>query len=172
MVNVIYYVHMENQDYQHSIHAAWEFPETEHTQRSKRWYIISGIFAALCLISAILTGNFLFAGIIVMAAFIYVYSGFDTPLTVQMVITEEGIFVGRRYYAYNELMSFWILFRPSEGLKELYIDFKGSLRPTLAIPLKDQDPLAIRQILLNYLPENLEEEEEPMSEMLSKFFKL
>lgn len=163
---------MEQENLPEGVHVAWGFPETEYLERSKRWYTIAGILAGVCLLYAVFSGNFLFAAIIVMAAFIYVYSSFESPLYVQVIITEEGIHIGRKYYRYQDLLSFWILFQPSEGVKHLFLDFKSKARPTLSIPLQDVSPLEIRAILLNYLPEDLEKEDEPISDTMSRYFKL
>jgi len=154
------------------VHAEWAFPETSGAARDKRWYLIAGAFAVFCLIYAIFSGNFLFAAIVVMISFIYVFSSMQESPMVPCAISEEGLHIGRHYYPYKELLAFWVLYEPSEQVKHVYFDFRNSLRPTLAIPLQNQNPLAIRDILLQYLPEDLEKEEESFFDVLGRHFRL
>ena len=64
-----------------------------------------------------------------------------------------------------------MIYEPPE-VKNLYIEFKNVLRPRLGIPLQNEKPLEIRDLLLKHLPENKEREHEPISDGLSRFFKL
>ena len=76
-----------------------------------------------------------------------------------------------KFYDYDAVRYFYILYKPPE-LKNLYFEFKAVTKPRLIVPLENQNPLEIRDILNQYLTENLEKEEEPASEALRKLFKL
>ena len=56
--------------------------------------------------------------------------------------------------------------------KNLYLEFKNSLRPRLTIPLEDINPVNARKILKNYLDEDLEKDTEPTSEALGRKLRL
>jgi len=62
-------------------------------------------------------------------------------------------------------------YEPDEA-KTLFFEFKNRVRPRLSIPLENKNPLKIRAILLKYLPEDVERENEPLSEQLSRLLKL
>jgi len=92
------------------------------------------------------------------------------PDKVSLAITEDGLEVGNNFYLYKEIKKFWIIYEPPD-VKNLYFDFKG-LRPTLIIPLENKNPVQIRKILLDYLDEDLEKEDESLSEYLGRKLKI
>ncbi|MCU0679363.1 MAG: hypothetical protein MUC28_02880 [Planctomycetes bacterium] len=150
----------------------WAAPEYEKHPRTKIWYIAASTTAMALLLFAFWTSNFLFAVIIVVASLVIILHDGHEPLPVNISLTEEGVVIGRRFYDYDELKNFAVVYKPSQGVKNLYFEFKNSLRPRLSIPLADMNPLPIRQNLLKYLPEDLERTDQPLSETLAKLFKL
>jgi hypothetical protein len=72
---------------------------------------------------------------------------------------------------WSELKDFWIMYKPPE-VKQLYFSFKRTIRPDMNIGLVHQNPLKVREVLREYLLENIEREEEPASEVLTRYFKL
>lgn len=149
----------------------WNFSEYGILWRNKTWVRGAIIIAGLLLLYAIWTTNYLFAVIIVLAGIIFYFQSFDKPRTVNCQISEDGIKIGRRLYDYREFDNFWIIYEPPE-VKNLYLEFKNSVRPRLGIPLQDQNPIVIRQALKQYLTENIEREHEPFSDGLARWFKL
>ena len=149
----------------------WKFPEFEELKRGKAWYIIGAIVVVLLLIYCYYTENPLFALIIIVAAIISVMFSKRKPEMVDIFITNTGVLVGNTFKAYKNLKDFAIVYHPPE-VKKLYIETHGTLRPRFSVPLEDVNPLAVREILLDFLEEDLEREEESSSEALSKLFKL
>jgi len=49
---------------------------------------------------------------------------------------------------------------------------RANLRYDVDILIDDQDPAKIRKVLLEYLPENLDKEDEPISDTLGRVFKI
>ena len=150
----------------------WEAPEYEKHPRTKTWYIIAVIAALVLLLFSFWTSNFLFAVIIIVASLVIILHDGHEPIPVNISLTEEGVIIGRRFYDYDELKNFAVVYKPNQGVKNLYFEFKNSLRPRLSIPLADMNPLPIRQNLLEYLAEDLERTDQPLSETLAKLFKL
>jgi len=89
----------------------------------------------------------------------------------ETAITEDGIFIGSKFIEYEDLRSFYIIYYPPE-IKNLYFETKSVIKQRIVVPLEDQNPVYIREILLNYLDEDLEKEEIPSSESISNIFKL
>jgi len=160
----------ETQDHGQSL-AKWNFPEFIKTERSKSWYFVAFVIFAFLLIYALVTVNFLFAVIIIISAIIIVMRNRTEPEQVTVELTEDGLAVDNKFYDYDAVRYFYILYKPPE-LKNLYFEFKAVTKPRLIVPLENQNPLEIRDILNQYLTENLEKEEEPASEALRKLFKL
>jgi len=76
----------------------------------------------------------------------------------EYMVTEKGIFVGREFYEYDSITSFWIIEGHPQFEKHLIIDTVGILTPRLHIPLEGNDAAIMRKVLLRYVPE---EEHEP-----------
>lgn len=163
---------MENQGKKPHIYAQWSFPEVEDAQKSRRWYIFAGVIAVGCLVFAFFTANTLFAAIIVMASFIYIYSSISSTMDIMFSISEIGVQAGSRFYPYKDIKSFWLLYEPQENLKMLYFEFKRGARSSMSVPLKETNPLEVREVLLQFIPEDLEKEEEPLPDMITRLFKL
>lgn len=151
--------------------AKWSFPEFIKHERSRAWYfwIIAAI--ALLLIYAVATVNFLFAVIIVIAAITYVLIYRREPEYVNFAITEDGLADNERFFSFDEVKNFFIIYKPPE-IKTLFVDFKALTKPRLAVPLENQNPLAIRKLLLEYLTEDLDKDDEPFLDGLRRMFKL
>ncbi len=93
-------------------------------------------------------------------------------LMVDFEIGPEGIKIGQKFYDYDELKNFTVLYKPRESVKSLYFEFKNSMHPRLAIPLRRMEALTVRNLLVKYLDENLDRTEIPLSEQLTKLLKL
>ena len=152
-------------------HISWKIPEYREHERSKKWYIIAIALLALLLIYAILTANFLFAIILIVVGITFSIHDRRSAEHINFEILENGIQIGNKKYSYNAFKSFWMYYEPEEA-KTLFFEFKNKIRPRLSFPLENKNPLKIRAILLKYLPEDIEKENEPLSEQLSRLLKL
>ena len=146
--------------------ASWSVSE-----RSLAWYIAAGVLGFALFVWAIFTFNYLFALIIVLFSAIVYLRATSDPNIVKFLITTKGVRIGRREYQYKDIDRFWIIYDPPD-VKKLYLAFKRSLAPRVMVPLKNQNPVKIREILLDFLFEVLEKEDEPMSEVIGRFAKL
>ena len=154
-----------------TILASWNIPEFEKYNRSVFWYIGFGLLGFFCLIYALWTVNFLFALIIIIAAFVVYIQEKTEALPIKCLITSKGIKFGARLYFYSDIKQFWIIYDPP-AVKKLYFSFRNILSPQLAISLKNQNPIKIREILLQLLDEDLEKEREPFHELLGRWAKI
>lgn len=161
----------ENQSNRGDILLQWTFPEFVQHVRSRSWYIGFLFVMAVLLLFSILSKNYTFLMFIILMGLILVLRFRRTPLDVNFAIREEGIEVSSRFYQWREFKDFWVLYRPPE-VKKLYLEFKGLARPSLDIPLIDQNPLKVRQFLSEHLVENAAREEEPASDQLTRYLKI
>ena len=97
--------------------------------------------------------------------------GLRHPDRVDVHVTDQGVVVGDQYYNFNMVKDFSIIYEPPE-VKLLYIDFNNAWQPLLVVPLEDVDPNAVRDSLLPYVFENLAREEEALTDMLRRLYKL
>lgn len=176
---VLYYDHMA--EYTQSLQSStastdprgkklmdWAFDEHEHTKRSLQWYIITSLIAIGLIVYGIMDNNYLFVLIIILIAFIYYVQSRNTPLRLTFALYQTGIQIGETFYLYRELKNFAVVYEPPL-VKRLYFEAKNmSLRNEISIPLLDQNPIKVRKILLDFLPENLDKEEESVSDAASR----
>lgn len=149
----------------------WTVAEYTKHNRNKRWYLIAGVVGLAMVVYAVLSSNALFALIIVLIGIILFMQDMVEPMDVPMAITNTGIVVGSKYYRWSELKNFWVIYDPPQ-IKNLYFGLDNLLRHRIQIPLGDNDPAAIRDYLNQYLEEDLDQEEEPLSDRLGRVWKL
>jgi len=171
---------------------SWQTKEYVGAEKNKKWYIIASLVALALIIYAIITSNFIFAIIVVIAGVLTTFSSGMEPKTLEITLNNDGIKVGKEFYNYGQIDNFFIVYRPKEDVKNLYLAFKRFARPELeepskiiwlfwllnlartriSAPLEDANPLLIRNNLLKYLKEDTERTEIPLSEQLTKLFRM
>lgn len=151
--------------------ALWDFPEFIKYERSKLWYIGFAVIFLALLVYAYFSNNLLFAIILAIFAIIYLSSAKAEPVTIETAITEDGIFIGSKFIPYEDFRAFYIIYYPPE-IKNLYLETRSIFKQRIVIPLENENPVYIRQILLKYLEEDTKKEEIPTSESISKILKL
>jgi len=156
---------------QGGILASWEIPEFTKHERKASWFIYFSIALVALLAYSYYTANPLFAIIIVLFVIIFFATERGKPKTLVFAITPDGIMIANKLMAWRSLQNFYIIYYPPR-IKNLYFQPKNSLRSVVNIPLETQNPVEIRQLLLQFLPEDLQKEEIPTSEGISHLLKL
>lgn len=132
---------------------AWKALEYEHRERSHDWFWAVGIVAVGGAILAILFNDLLFAVVIVVAAVAIILHVLRHPSELSCEIQDKGILINTTLYPYRTLESFWI--HEHKATKELVLTSQKLFMPHIHVPLADDmNPDAVRDILLDYLPEN------------------
>lgn len=149
---------------------AWEFLERPRYQRGRLWYLLMLLAGVGLLIYAVYSANFLFALIVIMFALVIYVTTAIEPRSTRFAVTENGLEIGERIYSYRDIDRFWFYYDPP--IKSLYVHLRGTLAPRLKIDLVDQDPNAVREALNQFVPEDLEEVDEPLSDILSRLLKI
>ena len=157
---------------------SWPISEYEKHQRSWRWYLAAGIIVLILSGLSIFTPNFLFDTpnylfliIIILSAVIMIVINALSE-EVDFTLTTEGIIIGGRFYDYDRFKDFCVIYKPRENLKVLYLEFSSRLRPRLSVSLQNANPLEVREILLNFLPEDLNRTDESNTDFFSRWFKV
>jgi len=149
----------------------WTIKEYEKYEHERGWFILMSIIAIALLVYAVIVANYLFALIIVLLGIISFLHEMQDPVDVPFAITETGIILGSKYYRYSEIKSFWIIYNPPE-VKKIYFSTDSAIRAEIQVPLLDYDPRPLRQFLGQYLLENLEKEEESLSDIIARRWQL
>ncbi len=153
------------------VYLAWNVPEFEQLDRGWKWYVIAGVIGIGLVLYAMFTANFLFAIIVVMGGIIMFLTAQRDPEHVPFLITASGLFIGDHFHPYHEFGNFSILYYPP-SIKKLYLTSGRRVRPTITISLEDMDPNIVREVLLHFLPEDLDRVEESLTELVTRVYKL
>ena len=119
----------------------------------------------------IVGGNFLFSLIIILFAIILFLQSHQAPPQLLFQISELGIIVGNKFYPYSDFEDFYIIYKPPE-VKTLFLETIGTFYPAIRIPLLDMDPLEIKYTLREFLSEDTEKEEEPLTDRVARDWKI
>jgi hypothetical protein len=98
----------------------------------------------------------------------YIYMNKE-PRTLNFIITEDGVVAGREIYEFDNLESFWIFYSP-EDIKVISLRTKSHMVPHVHIPIHNEDPVKIREILLERIPE--EKQEQGLVETLERLLRI
>jgi hypothetical protein len=91
------------------------------------------------------------------------------PRILDFMITYDGIVTGRELYEYDNLRSFWIFYQP-EGKKVISLHTMSTLVPFVHVPIDEEDPVHLRELLLHFLPE--EKHEEGLVELFERILRI
>ncbi len=151
---------------------SWTFPEFILPERSRAWYVGAILIAVVLLFYAVVTSNFLFGLIVILAAVVLVTRQAKEVDEVFFGLNEDGMQVGEKFFEFKEIKNFWIIYEPPQ-VKNLYFETDSLWRPRLTIPLQDANPVKVRRLLLDHMvKEDLKKENEPLSEALGRRLKL
>ena len=135
----------------------WTAPEFEQYQKSKSWFIATGIIAGLLFLWALYTKNFIFALMIGLSYFTIIIYATKKPKEIKLAIIPKGIKIEKTLYEFENLKSFWLFYNPPE-IKELSLRSKKTIMPYIKLPLGEQNPVEVRNVLIKYLPERKHKE--------------
>lgn len=149
----------------------WEVNEYEQYKRGPWWHVIMILMALSLIVYGMFSGNFLLSLLIILAAIIFFMQSYQEPQKLSVAITNLGFVVGSKFFPYDELDEFYLIYKPP-SVKKLFIKQKSPWRPMLRIPLLQENPIEIRALLKDYLNEDLETEDEPFTDTLSRTWRL
>ena len=132
--------------------AHWRAPEFEvYEQNKRRILYITLLFIAL-VAYAIYTNSPIMAITFVLFGVVgYIHMNKD-PRVLDFMVTYDGIIAGNEIFKYEAIKSFWIFYE-AEGLKVVSLRTDSYLIPYVHIPIHNEDPVAIRKILLDHIEE-------------------
>lgn len=150
---------------------AWDFPEFSKHERTSVWYIVSFVILAALIAYSLIYTNYLFAVILIIFAFIVTMHHYQEPHSVDFFITDEGVILGTKFFPYDDLENFWIVYDPPHS-QRLLLKRKNTAKTRIIAPFGDADPLEIRAHLEQFLMEDVDEPEDTASDVLGRLFKI
>ncbi len=150
----------------------WEIDSHNKPKRDKKWYIVASVIVLGLIVYALIDKNYFFALILIIASALIVFFDNEPIQKINFAIKYDGVLVDKKFFSFESIRNFYIVYRPQEEIRKLFFEFKNPLNHRLSIELYQQNPLEIRQYLLKYIDEDLEKNHEPLSEGLAKLFRL
>ncbi len=149
--------------------AHWKAPEFEEYERDRKWYIWITVILGAIVVWALYSDSLIMAItfiLIGMVGYIYIQK---EPRILDFILTYDGVVAGKEMYDFDNIESFWIFYEPPH-MKILSLKNKSYLLPYVHIPIHEEDPVHIREILLDFLPEK--KQEEGMMEVMERLLRL
>ena len=130
----------------------WQAPEYEKYEKGRRWYLYAALVLLLIIGYAVYTNSPVMAITFILIGVVgYIFINRD-PRTIAFAITRDGMLAGHELYDFDNIRSFWIFYEPHD-IKVVSLHTKSLLMPYVHIPIHEEDPVNIREILLQYIPE-------------------
>lgn len=146
----------------------YEWRAEEHTHRPKnaRWFAV--LASAITIVCGVLVflGNLIGAITVGLVGGLTYYVAQRHPAIMRYRLMVDGVAVNNLLYHYKDLQAFNIVYEPGE-VKTVILRGKRTFAPLLHMEIGDADPVAIRDILLEFLPED-QEMEEPLVDILAR----
>ena len=143
----------------------WSAPEYDHHRKNADWFWGLGIVTVAVFIASLLLKNFLFGLFALLAGFSLALYSARKPEMAEFVIDHRGIKINKTLYDFENLKHFWVHYEP-QYKKELILESNKTFMHHITIPLANENPVEIREYLLQYLPE--EKIEESLIDILGK----
>lgn len=112
-----------------------------------------------------LSGDMLTAIFLLLSSLVLILYSTKRLETSKVLIDNRGVAIGDTIYYYKDLKSFWIQYNPGE-FKELSLEIRRWYMPYVKISIENNNPLLIRSLLINFLPEK--EHEHSLVDIISR----
>lgn len=148
---------------------SWQAPEFESFEREKRWYLWVALILLAIVGYATYTNSPVMAITFILIGVVgYIYLNKE-PRVLDFQITAKGITVGKDFYDFDSINSFWI-FENATQFDILSLHIKNRFMPFIQIPFPEETSIKLRFLLREYIPE--EKQELTLADSLEKFFHL
>jgi hypothetical protein len=148
---------------------SWQAPEFAEYRKHPLWFVGFGLVIALLVLFGIYTQSWTTAVLFTLFGLLGVIYASSKPKTVTIKITGSGIQVNSLEYSYRVIKKFWIMYHPPE-VKTLYLETNAYLDRIVKIELANQNPNDVRDILKQYLEEDLDQTES-VADMIARKIK-
>lgn len=142
----------------------WSTLEYEKRELGVGKLLFAGGIALALVLLGILTRNYFFIAVVVLAFFTLIMYLKKEPKELGVAITQDGVYIERRRYEFPKLKSFWIFNGPE--LRELSLETNINFSPFVRVPLGNTGVEKLRAVLSKFLPE--EEHKEFISDQIAR----
>ena len=132
---------------------SWTGLLQNHQPDKKAIWTTAFILFALSAVFKVLADNIISTSLIALLGIVVLMQMARKPTTGRIEISTLGVKLGAHFYPVSQLRSFWIDFDPDNEIRELSLQINKWYMPYLRIPIAGQNPVQIRMVLLQYIPE-------------------
>lgn len=149
---------------------SWKAPQYQHHEKSVLWFVLAAIALVGFVVYGLSTDGWTFSVAMVVFAGTYYLMQRHTPPIVNVIISNNGVKIGRYSFPYGNLKSFWIVSDPP-FVNKLYLRMESRMHPDIFVSLDGADPDEVRKALGAHIQEH-KGKHEPFSDSLVRLFKL
>ncbi len=136
---------------------SWTAQEFVKKEKGRAWFITLGIIALAFFVIGILMKNYIFSIIVALSSFLIFIQALRHPQKIKTEIFEDRVVINDLLkITFKEVRSFWIF--EETDFTALCLETKKLTQPKIYLPLGQQTPDKIRQILTEFIPETKQEE--------------
>ncbi len=147
----------------------WICPAYFHYKKGWKWFSIAGSVILGAVIYSLVTGEWLSAIVFILLSGVYAMHYLQPIPLLHTGISKLGIQIGNKFYGFNQLKTFWINYNPP--FSTLHVILANKMQKEIEINLVHQDPVAVRNMLINEIPE-LEGRSESFMSILARLLRL
>lgn len=136
----------------------WRALEHIHHERTPQWFALFASGITLIAVGFALFGNFIAALTIAMIGGYMFVVAQHKPSLVRYRLMTEGVALNNKLYHYKHLEAFNIVYEPG-NVKTVILRSRRRLVPLIHMEIGDADPVAIRDILIEFVHEDIHLEE-------------
>lgn len=144
----------------------WRALEHNHQPKSAMWYAVYAVSITAITVGFILFSNIIAGVTIALVGALVYYVVQQEPQVMRYRIMTEGIAFNNLLYHYRDLDAFNIVYEPGVT-KTMLIRSKKPFAPLLHMEIGDADPIAIRDLMLEFVKED-QELDEPITDLLAR----
>lgn len=137
----------------------WQAPEYVHYPKSAVWFATLSLIGAGLIVFFLFKKDFLTAALFFLLTLTVFFFSRKKPGIVTVKLASTGLTYNEARLPWQKIQSFWIVYEPPE-IKTLNFKTSAYLNRLITIQLDDADPAAIHEFLLQYLPEDENQEEQ------------
>ena len=129
-----------------------------HEPNMRAVWIASCAFIALAVVLQIFQNNIITTALMALIGLMILFQAKRKHNNVgEISLSPLGIKVGETSHIYSDIKSFWVDYQPELGMEELSLQLKKWYMPYIRIPIDGQNPVRLRDFLIQYIPETKHE---------------
>ena len=144
----------------------WEALEHRDHPLSPRWFVIIAAGTTVVSVVLLLMANLIGALSMAFVGGLLYYFLQQKPDVARYRLMADGIAINNTLYHYKTLAAFNVLYEPGVT-KTLLVRSQHRLAPMITLEIGEADPLVIRDILLEFLPED-QDMDEPLVDVVAR----